>query len=170
MGGLRWALVVFVVACSNGSACPRPTPPVRSKLAFAPSGCTCEAGRYDDLACVCRSGTCPRDIADGLNYLRARCDRYPGTLRGYRTEGCGHVLLTTTSSEEGLTFVFDAGSRKLVGGSTWTDAPSSCYGAYSVGNDPPSCKGATRCLVCGDDNETALCDEAARCPVQDSTR
>src|SRR5688572_22118097 len=83
----RWSLLLALVTACAGArsseprapfeACPRLAQVRPMGFPFDPSGCECVAterdGGYPDLGCVCSSGSCPRNVNDGLAYLWQQC-------------------------------------------------------------------------------------------------
>jgi hypothetical protein len=164
---VRWlALTLFAVACAGGSSCPRPAR--RFEIPLDTSGCACtptkRSGDYP-LDCVCKTGRCPRDVADGLALVRGACEAGE-EHRAYRSQGCGHIALLTTNGLCGVNFVYEASSSKLIAGDFWCDllpTPGSCDHAYGFGAPIADCPDLEVCRVCGNDDEVAACDEAQRC-------
>ena len=186
---LRWSVIfALAIACAGSSsrqqtrseACPRLAQPRASGFPFDPTGCECVGqklgGDYPDLACVCKSGNCPRDVSEGLAYLWAQCDEemknrsgvfqsFNQPARGYRFDGCGQVVLNAFNGTCGVNLVFDAATGELIGGETGCDVipeAGSCEHAYGVGKAIADCR-SEQCLVCGNDESMPRCESPRRC-------
>jgi hypothetical protein len=165
-----------LAAARTSSALCATTPPAASPrfaFPFDPAGCACTSTDhgpgYGDLECACASGSCPRNVEDGLDLVLHACAT-DKAARASRSDGCGRIVLSTESGSCRIELSYDAASALLIGGSSRCDvagaSPPSCEDSMQSGFEvgaKAECDAWDKCTICGEDGSVPACDSGRRC-------
>lgn len=141
-------VVIIVAALAACASAERSALPAQ---ATAKPACACQPESADtgreNLECFCRNGRCPESFDVAVAEL-SKAQEHARNVWVIRSEGCGLLAIGNGNGFFSEVFIYDAGSRALVGARFIGDlctGPCSCSIVAGLG----ACPTAKNCLLSG---------------------